>query len=142
MNDIASLKNENIFDSILMKPFLKFLIVWILINACVDRLYMDIPVSYVNDLVVEGVITNEPGPYTVTLSRVINIKNDDIRPPVPVNAKSVTIYDDKGDSEILEPAGDGTYQTKSGRIQGEIGREYHIRIEMYDGSIFESTPDK
>jgi len=42
---------------------------------------------------------------------------------------------------LLKELEQGTYQTKEGGIQGVVGREYSIRIEMYDGKIYESIPD-
>ncbi|MEK6780241.1 MAG: DUF4249 domain-containing protein [Bacteroidota bacterium] len=124
-----------------MKRFFIFFVGWALTDACVDRINFDIPGQFSNDLVVDGLITDEPGPYTVKLSR--SIKVDDTRPlGIPVNAKSISIHDNAGNSETLNKISTGFYQTKPDGIQGVIGREYFIRIEMDDGNIFESLPDK
>lgn len=117
-----------------------FFMAWILIDGCVDRINFDIPSQYTGDIVVDGLITDQPGPYSVKLSTAI--KSDDTRPRgIPIYAKTVTIFDNVGNSEELEPRGEGTYETKPNGIQGIIGREYHVRVEMLDGKIFESQPD-
>jgi len=117
------------------------LIGWVVADSCIERIDFDIPLGNTNDLVVAGQITNEPGPYVVNLSQ--SIKIDDTSPlGVPVNVKRVTIFDDLGTSEILSYVKPGMYQTDPGGIRGEVGRTYHIRVEMLDGEIFESVPDK
>jgi hypothetical protein len=42
----------------------------------------------------------------------------------------------------MEQVIDGEYQTSPAGMRGVVGRSYHIRIEMGDGSVFESIPDK
>ena len=124
-----------------MKRILIFIIGWLIADACVDRINFEIPSQHSKDIVIDGLITDEPGPYTVKLSSVI--KSDDTRPRgVPLYAKKITIYDNAGTSEVLEQTGEGIYQTQIGGIQGVIGREYYIRVEMEDGNIYESRPDK
>lgn len=113
----------------------------LLFDSCLERVTIPIPESFSKDLIVDGLITNEPGPYTVKLSQAIKI--DDTRPlGVPLYAKSVTIHDDAGNSEVLEDKEYGVYQTKPNGIRGEIGRSYHITIELQNGQAFNSEPDK
>ena len=124
-----------------MKSHLIFLLVWVIIDACVDRIDFEIPTQYSKDIVVDGLITNEPGPYTVKLSTVI--KSDDTRSlGIPIYAKKVSIFDNLGNSEELKQAGEGVYKTMTGGIQGVVGREYYVRIEMENGNVFESIPDR
>jgi hypothetical protein len=127
-----------------MLPFkrvLMLLLSWVVADSCIERVNFDIPDSYASDLVVDGQITNDPGPYVVKLKNVINV---DATSPlgIPVDAKRITIYDDLGTSEVLSYVKPGTYQTDPVGIRGEIGRTYHIRVEMNDGDVFESIPDK
>lgn len=99
------------------------------------------PIQYSDDLVIDGLISDQPGPYTIKLSTVI--KSDATLPRgIPAFAKQISIFDNMGNSEILEDKGEGIYQTKANGIQGVIGREYFIRVEMHDGLIYESLPDK
>jgi hypothetical protein len=112
----------------------------VLADSCVDRLYIADPEA-AGQLVVEGSITDEPGPYTIKLSRATGIGGQ-LTQLKTVSANRVTIFDNLGNSEILQPVVDGTYQTSPGGIQGVIGRDYYIRLETRDGKVYESTPEK
>jgi hypothetical protein len=118
-----------------------FLVLWLVIDACIDRIDLIVPASTLGEIVVDGLITSDPGPYTVKLNTVI--RTDDTHPlGVPLTASKVTIADDAGNSEELEQIHDGEYQTKPNGIRGVPGRSYHVRVEMRDGHVFESKPDK
>ena len=127
------------------KSLLLFIGIWF-VGSCIDRVNIPIPeFKYDDVIVVSGLITDQPGPYTVELSNPIKVDT-----PVPVYsfsnryvaAKEVTIFDNVGNSEVLQMTGDGIYQTKPGGIRGTVGREYTLRIETFDGRIVESLPDK
>ena len=124
-----------------MKRSLILLVSLLVIGACVDR--VDIPIigEYSKDLVIDGLITDQPGPYTVKLSRVIRI-NDALPGGFAVTAKKVTLLDDAGNSEVLEETDKGVYQTNLNGIRGVVGRSYQIRVETFDGYEFESLADK
>src|SRR6478609_10816652 len=92
-------------------------------------------------LVVDGLFTNEPGPYTIKLTRAISVTST-FPLGVPASARRVTLFDNHGRSEILREKPVGTYQTRADGMQGIVGNEYHIRIETIGGEIFESIPDK
>jgi Domain of unknown function (DUF4249) len=123
----------------LKKPFTLFFIL-IVIGSCVDRISIEIP-NESSVLVVDGLITDEPGPYTVQLTRASNLDTD-LTFRKFISAKSVTIFDNLGNSELLTEIELGIYKTKPAGIRGVVGREYHIRIEGRDGKIFESIPEK
>ena len=125
----------------LMKRVWILLLSWVVVDSCIERVDFDIPDSYAEDLVIDGQITNEPGPYVVKISKVIKI--DDTSPlGIPVDVKRITVYDDLGTAEVLTYLKPGTYQTDPNGIRGEIGRTYHIRVELNDGGVFESIPDE
>jgi Domain of unknown function (DUF4249) len=111
----------------------------LLFSSCIDRINIEVPDSYSSQLVVDGVITDEPGPYTINLSLASRIEGF-----LPfrklVSADKVTLFDNAGNSEVLEETERGIYQTKPDGIQGMVGREYHIEIE-WDGKVYESLPD-
>ena len=66
-------------------------------NSCIDEYWPELD-KYENLLVVDGYISNEPGPYEVKLS--LSSKVDQLTTnPVP-NA-TVIIMDDQGVSEVL-----------------------------------------
>lgn len=119
---------------------LLWLFVFAVVAACADRI--EIGETGTNtQLVVDGFISNEQGPYTIKLSRPSKLGGNLI-PPNPVNARQVTLFDDLGDSETLNAVSEGVYQTSPSGIQGQVGRSYFIRIETRDGKVYESTPEK
>jgi hypothetical protein len=87
-------------------------------------------------LVVEGYIDNSPGPYTVKLSWA-TLFNENEYEAVP--DAIVTILDNYGNSELLTEHYNGHYISTDG-IKGIPGREYTLRVELEDGSVYESEP--
>ena len=76
-------------------------------------------------LTVTAIVTDQPGPYSVVLSKTESyFSSNDLFPAVR-NAV-VTISDDAGNSEILPETLPGTYQTTM--LQGTSGRTYHLKI--------------
>ncbi|MDN5203830.1 DUF4249 domain-containing protein [Fulvivirgaceae bacterium BMA10] len=84
-------------------------------------------------LVVDGTITNGPGPYYVFLQQTKSFKTND--EPSPVTDAVVTIVDDLDNQEVLEHIGKGVYEIDD--IQGAIGRTYSLNIE-YNGKTYAS----
>lgn len=125
-----------------MKKLMSLFAGMLLINSCVDRVNIRIPDSYNSQLVVDGLITDEPGPYTVKLSLSSRIESFLEFSTRPVTLAKVTISDNLGNSELLEEKGPGIYQTRPNGIRGVVGREYAVRIETYEGKVYESAPDK
>ncbi len=118
-------------------------IIWfvsiIVLDSCIDRFeYEASDTPY--QLVVDGFISDAPGPYTISLSRTRKLL--DFYPQQAVSAQSVTLFDADGNSEVLTEKEAGTFQTSANGIRGVIGKSYYIRIETKDGKIFESIPEK
>jgi hypothetical protein len=111
----------------------------ILLAACVDRIDFDTPKADVQ-IVLEGMISNEPGPYTIKMYRTRPLGTDLDR-LVPVRFAKITLFDDSGKTDTYSEVGTGVYQT-AGLIKGEVGKSYHIRVETYEGKIYESVPEK
>jgi Domain of unknown function (DUF4249) len=114
----------------------------LIISSCIDRINIEIPDSYTSQLVVDGLITDEPGPYTVLLTKTAKIEKFYLRYREVVAKAKITISDDIGTSEVLNETEPGTYQTPENGIRGTVGRTYSIKIETKDGTIYESIPDK
>jgi Domain of unknown function (DUF4249) len=111
-----------------------------LVDGCVDPLDVAIPeVKF--QLVVDGFITNEPGPYTVKLYRARPLETDLDRLIVEKFAK-VRLKDDAGNSELLTEISEGIYQTSPNGIRGQVGRSYYLEITTITGRTFFSDPDK
>jgi Domain of unknown function (DUF4249) len=124
-----------------MKKFLMLFFSSFLISSCIDRINIDVPDYYTSQLVVDGMITDEPGPYTIKLSRSTSPEKFFLKFAKPVEGAKITLVDDIGTSEVLTENQPGIYQTKADVMQGVIGRSYSIKIETKDGNVYQSTPD-
>jgi hypothetical protein len=122
-----------------MKRSVLFIIILLFSDSCVDRIDFDSSNASAQ-LVIEGQINNEHGPYTIRVNRTRKIL--DFGEIKPVSASKVIISDNLGNSEILTELSPGIYKTKVNGIQGTIGREYVLRVETRDGKVFESSPEK
>ncbi|NOT76006.1 MAG: DUF4249 family protein [Cyclobacteriaceae bacterium] len=110
----------------------------VLISACVEPVNFDVPPAQLLTIV-DGMISDKPGPYTVFISRGLPLDADSTyRIPYP-NVK-VVLWDfttGTGVNEVLTEVRPGEYIT-GGVIQGKVGGVYSIRIETPDGGIYES----
>ena len=87
--------------------------------------------EFESQIVVVGSITDQPGPYTVNISKTKSHNNRQ-RFPVVVGAE-VIISDDAGNSETLSEEKAGCYRTAS--LQGVPGRTYTLFVEV-DGESY------
>ena len=107
----------------------------LLLNSCVDEYWPDIGAKYDELLVVDGSLSNEPGPYIVKLAMSSNI----VRPEyTPLSNYEVIISDNLGNSEGLKEIEKGTYQTSPDGIQGVIGRSYKLMIKSPSNNRYET----
>jgi len=90
-------------------------------------------------LVIEGTVTNAPGPYTVKLSVTTGI-NYPFREPL--EGAVVTISEQGGEQEQLVETEPGTYRTSVSGIQGAVGKTYKVSVLTADGREYESTWEK
>ncbi|WP_347159912.1 DUF4249 domain-containing protein [Pontibacter chitinilyticus] len=74
-------------------------------------------------LVVEGLITNQPGPYTVRLSHTKGYLDEGRTPGV--NGVLVVVSDNQGTVDTLKQVAEGIYQTT--KLQGKPGNTYYFR---------------
>lgn len=107
-----------------MKNIAGIIVIASLITSCekvVDLKYK----SNLSEIVIEGNITNEPGPYFVKITRSIPLPETGTYPTVD-NA-AVTISDDNNNSEVLIPQGNGMYRTAA--LIGTIGSTYTLTVQ-------------
>ncbi len=112
--------------------------IWLLFIACVDPSNIDIPESD-NLLVVEGVITTDEGPYTVSLSRTAKFGSVFDGVIGTVTGAVVLVRDNEGQVAEFEEIVEGTYQSPEG-FRGEIGKTYTLQIETTLGERYSSLP--
>lgn len=112
-----------------------FLLTTWLLGSCIDSFDAGLNTN-IKKLVVDGEITNKPGPYRVTLQQSSPFGSKDFSPP-PFNA-TVKITDNLGNSETLTDLGFGIFETRS--TQGVIGRSYTLEVKIGDKRLYRSTP--
>ena len=111
-----------------------------MLSACIEPIEININSEKAEKLVVNGMITDQPGPHRVNLSLSSDVfNNEDV---TKVSGAIVTIHDDKGQIFVLSESSQGNYVTTESTIQGEVGRSYTLKIELKDGRTYESTPEK
>lgn len=104
--------------------------------SCVEKYWPDIDEKYLELLVVDGMITNEPGPYTIRISNSSSVNGPKY---IPLSNYQVEIADDQGNSETLSETETGVYKTNPFGIQGVVGRRYKLIIRSQGGESYESN---
>lgn len=92
--------------------------------SCEKVIDLDLDTSS-SQLVIEGNVYDEPGPYTVRLTRSVDMDAAGIYPYV--GGATVTISDDLGHSEQLAESDSGRYLTSN--LQGVPGRTYTLTVK-------------
>ena len=85
--------------------------------------------------IIEGNVTNLPGPYTVTLSRTTPFNTS--WQFQGVGGATVTVSDNMGNSETLQESQTGVYQTTG--LSGVEGRTYALHITVGDQTFTASS---
>lgn len=116
------------------------IVVFLILGACVDRIQLDITKSKYYGIVVNGFISDQPGPYTVKISKAFDIESKETI-KTPLSIKHLVLSDNQGVSEELSKIDEGAYQTNATGIRGQVGKVYKLRVELLDGKIYESVPD-
>jgi hypothetical protein len=112
-----------------------FILIIIIISGTCSEPYTPELSKYEDILVIDGVITNEPGPYTVRLSRSFHYSELE---GLPEQQADVLIKDDQGNIAALEETSPGVYSTIDPDFRGIIGRNYQLIIYTADEQIWES----
>lgn len=109
-----------------MKKIIYCLFLLFTATACVEPI--DLRVGQpTGQLVVEGLITDQPGPYTVRLTRAAAYNQKLNSTNTGVLNASVSILDDRGTTIDLFETGGGNYTTPP-YFQGETGHTYTLRV--------------
>jgi hypothetical protein len=108
--------------------------------SCVDRFNYEIEKTINNGISVSGFISDQPGPYEVRVYSLFDIESKEST-KIPISVKAIELSDNLGITEKLTEVNAGVYQTSASGIRGEIGMSYRLRVELFDGRIYESVPD-
>jgi hypothetical protein len=95
----------------------------LLFTSCEKVVKLDLK-NAASGVVVQGNITNQPGPYSIELNSTINYYDSNTFPAV--SGATVNLNDNAGNAETLTEISPGIYQASS--IQGTIGRTYYLKI--------------
>jgi hypothetical protein len=109
-----------------------------LVVSCVTEFQPD-AVSIPPSLIVEGQITDQPGPYTVKLTRTADYSYKSLN--LLETGATVIISDNVGNQETLKESSGGTYQTSIGGIRGVAGRSYKLTVQTKTGKRYESEAE-
>jgi hypothetical protein len=124
--------------------FIIYLLSIVSLTSCIDE--VDLPIrNEASRLIVEGMITNEPPPYTVRLFTTGNFVSARYPPAsLGVQGALVQITDDAGNSTVLRSILEqpGVYQTEDTTFVGQVGRSYILSVAMPDGKMYLSQPEK
>ena len=117
---------------------------FLLFNGCVEPFLPALGDGEpVNLLVVEGLITNEPGAFGVSLTATVPVYNNDpnnIDDYKPVTGAVVQITDDKGNTYLLIEKSAGWYETENRDLKGIPGYTYTLLVTTIEGNQYESLP--
>ena len=129
-----------IYPAMKLNPQIIALLFFLSVPSCIDP----IDFSKADDskrLVVDGLITNESGPYVVQLASTTAYNSPGSISGI-VKGAIVVISDDAGNSEVLkETYISGVYKTDPEGIRGIPGRYYKVEIETPDGKQYVSNPE-
>lgn len=105
------------------------------LTSCVQEYWPDLNTNNEQLLIVDGKISNFPGPYIVKLSSSSALNN---LIENPVKMANVSIIDLEGNQENLTETSPGTYKTSPDGMRGIIGHSYQIKIDLNNGKHYES----
>ncbi len=107
--------------------------------SCVTEFQPDL-LSVPPALVVEGQVTDAPGPYTIRLTRTADYSYKALN--LLETGATLSIQDDAGHAETLIEQSGGVYMTRANGIRGVAGRSYKLTIKTKNGDRYESSPER
>jgi hypothetical protein len=124
-----------------IKKFFSFAVIALSFVSCQEPFDFDDFDSKQNIPVFEGSITDEPGPYKVSLyyAKPFNVTKSTSTTMI-TNAK-VYIKDNYGKTaELSYDRKNSAYYTAVGDIRGIVGRKYRLYVKFTNGNTYESIP--
>lgn len=118
-----------------------FMLVSVMLYGCLDTIDIETPINNEESLVIQGkLVVGNPSVIEVSLSRLFNFTAEGRR---PVNARSVTLFDEANNTVELDDSGLGNYflsiPANDPNFQVSLGNAYGIKVVTFDGRTFEST---
>ena len=116
----------------------------LLFNRCVEPFIPDLDEGDTRKLlVVEGLITDQPGPFSVRLTYSVPVydKWNILADYMPVEGAEIRIIDDTGNIFMLFETESGWYETEEKDLEGIPGHSYILTIHTTDGKQYESSTE-
>jgi hypothetical protein len=112
----------------------------LMLNSCIQSFVPDLNADDTETfLVVEGLITDEKGPFKVHLTKSGPVNQ--LYDQEPVTGADVMIVDNNGNSWQLTDNQNGWYETEDKNLKGIPGTTYTLKISDGEGNNFESVPE-
>jgi hypothetical protein len=121
-----------------MKIYFAFIVLFVFCMGCIDQVNFETD-GYQYKLIVDGSISNVPGPYKVKLFKSKQYTEPD--ETEPTYATKVSIVEQGGKTVDLKEIGIGVYETDSVALRGEVGKTYYIKIIGLNGKTYQSKPE-
>ncbi len=110
------------------------IILSIITLGCKDEFLLETK-NYEPIMVVDGMISNEAGPYAIKLSLTSPVNHIEW---IPYENCIVTLIENTGTTEILTEIEPGKYMTSESGMKGVIGNEYSISITTPEGKEYKT----
>ncbi|KYH07762.1 hypothetical protein A1704_03605 [Chryseobacterium cucumeris] len=107
-----------------MKNTLYIIVSLLALTSCEKEIDLDLN-DQSGNIVIEGNVTNQSGPYTVKITKSVSFSSPNQYPAV--TGAQVILSDNTGQTETLHYVGNGVYQTTT--FAGEPGRTYTLKVE-------------
>ncbi|HEX2937262.1 MAG TPA: DUF4249 domain-containing protein [Bacteroidales bacterium] len=117
-----------------MRKYIIVLVVFL--SSCIEQYKPDIS-QYEDVFVVDGKLTNLPGPYVVKLSRSFKFEET---AGLPVSGAQLKIIDNTGLEFGLKETDKGVYVTTDSEFRGIVGKSYKLQIKL-GNEIYESESE-
>ncbi len=122
-----------------LKNIVLIIMLAVLFSRCTE-IYNPVINSNTEALIVEGLITNESGPFKISLSKAVPFPFDSVSLSRAVTGAKVRVTDSQNIIYLLADDGRGNYTLPS-NFKSKIGNSYKLQIETSDGSIYESNKE-
>lgn len=121
---------------ILIKKMTLTVLIMVILIGC-SEIFVPNTASDKTALVVEGLITNGDGPFTVKLTKAMPYASDSSTETSYVTDAKLTVTDSESNIYTLTYQGYGQYALPSA-FKANVGDSYALHIETSDGNIYES----
>lgn len=116
------------------------ILVLFILGGCIEP--VEVPIDKQERvLMVNGLITDEPGPYVVKLNKSFYYGEYFGETHPDVRNAIVTMLDDQGITEVLTETAPGRFETHRNGIRGRIGGRYQLKIRLQSGQEYISEPE-